>query len=201
MRGATPLTPPPPGGSGQVAEGASGGEGAERPVPLMHGPTFMANPLACRVASASVQLLLDSPWQSRVGAIAQQLEAELRPLASSPAVRDVRVLGAIGAVEAEAPPHPPALPRTCPRPVLGVVEMEEPLHLPSVQALLVRRGVWLRPFGRMLYTMPPFVVSEAELRRITGGMRAVVEATESALLEKGARLESEVWRESQSHAG
>jgi len=184
-----------------VAEGASGGEGAERPVPLMHGPTFMANPLACRVASASVQLLLDSPWQSRVGAIAQQLEAELRPLASSPAVRDVRVLGAIGAVEAEAPPHPPALPRTCPRPVLGVVEMEEPLHLPSVQALLVRRGVWLRPFGRMLYTMPPFVVSEAELRRITGGMRAVVEATESALLEKGARLESEVWRESQSHAG
>jgi len=162
----------------EVAEGASGGEGAERPVPLMHGPTFMANPLACRVASASVQLLLDSPWQSRVGAIAQQLEAELRPLASSPAVRDVRVLGAI-----------------------GVVEMEEPLHLPSVQALLVRRGVWLRPFGRMLYTMPPFVVSEAELRRITGGMRAVVEATESALLEKGARLESEVWRESQSHEG
>ena len=83
----------------------------------------------------------------------------------------------------------------------GVVEMEEPLHLPSVQALLVQRGVWLRPFGRMLYTMPPFVVSEAELRRITGGMRAVVEATESALLEKGARLESEVWRESQSRAG
>ena len=69
--------------------------------------------------------------------------------------------------------------------------------MPSVQSMLVERGVWLRPFGRMLYTMPPFVISEAELRRVTQGMRAVVEATETASVEHGQRLESDVWRDAQ----
>jgi len=167
----------------EVAEGVSGGAGSERPVPLMHGPTFMANPLACAVAHASVQLLLETPWQARVAAIAEQLEAQLRPLADSPAVKDVRVLGAI-----------------------GVVEMADPIHMPSVQALLVSRGVWLRPFGRMLYTMPPFVMSEAELSRVTDGMRTVVEATERAQLGTNAvggdrGLESDVWREAAAREG
>uniref|UniRef100_A0A7S3F2E6 Adenosylmethionine-8-amino-7-oxononanoate aminotransferase n=1 Tax=Haptolina ericina TaxID=156174 RepID=A0A7S3F2E6_9EUKA len=101
----------------------------------------------------------------------------MAPLATSAAVHDVRVLGAI-----------------------GVVEMVEPVHLPSVQALLVERGVWLRPFGRMLYTMPPFVISSAELRRVTDGMRAVVEATERGLLGSGAPLDSERWRAADSGA-
>jgi len=138
----------------------------------MHGPTFMANPLACAVAHASVRLLLSTPWEARVCRLSEQLRAELEPLAASPAVSDVRVLGAI-----------------------GVVEMAEPIHMASVQELLVSRGVWLRPFGRMLYTMPPFVMGERELRQITDGMRAVVEATEREQLAKGARLESDVWRD------
>ena len=161
-----------------VAEGASGGRGAVRPVPLMHGPTFMANPLACAVAHASVQLLLATPWQARVRAISAQLEAELRPLAASSAVKDVRVLGAI-----------------------GVVEMMEPIHMPTVSAMLVERGVWLRPFGRLLYTMPPFIMTAAELRRVTAGMRTVVEATESAQIGSGQRLESDVWRDAQRKPG
>lgn len=67
-------------------------------------------------------------------------------------------------------------------------------HMPSVQTLLVQHGVWLRPFGRMLYAMPPFVISERELRCITSGMRAVVEATERGALGEGVPLESDVWR-------
>ena len=124
-----------------------------------------------------MRLLLETPWRARVGAIAAQLEDELAPLRASPAVRDVRVLGAI-----------------------GVVEMEEPLHMASTQALLVGRGVWLRPFGRMLYSMPPFVMGERELRQITSGMRAVVEATERGLLGEGAELDSVRWREAAAAA-
>ena len=75
----------------EVAEGVSGGVGATSPVPLIHGPTFMANPLACAVANASLDLLLASPWEARVAAIETRLEAALRPLAASAAVSDVRV--------------------------------------------------------------------------------------------------------------
>lgn len=158
-----------------VALGASGGAGAAKPVPLMHGPTFMANPLACAVALASIDLLLATPWEARVGAIASQLERELRPLAASAAVADVRVLGAI-----------------------GVVEMADPIDMPAVTSLLVSRGVWLRPFGSLLYTMPPFVMGPADLAAVTSGMAAVVEATERGTLGSGAPLESETWR---AHAG
>eukprot|EP00966_Prymnesium_polylepis_P072343 1680168-Prymnesium_polylepis.1 len=139
----------------EVALGVSGGAGAAAPVPLMHGPTFMANPLACAIACASIDKLLASPWEARVAAIEAQLEAELRPLAASTAVADVRVLGAI-----------------------GVVEMVEPLDMAQAQARLVARGVWLRPFGRLLYTMPPFVVTRDELSAITAAMRDVVQAVE-----------------------
>jgi len=139
----------------EVADGASGGRDAAAPIPLMHGPTFMANPLACAVASASIDLLLASPWQRRVQAISEQLATELEPLRHSPAVADVRTLGAI-----------------------GVVELAAPADVPSTQATLAAHGVWLRPFGKLLYTMPPFVIGEADLAKVTSGIRAVVESIE-----------------------
>jgi len=114
---------------------------------LMHGPTFMANPLACAVAKASIDLLLSSPWQQRVSHIKSQLKAGLAPCLKSDNVADVRIMGAI-----------------------GVVEMKEAIDIPTVQAKLLDNGVWLRPFGKLLYTMPPFVISDQELHQITHAM-------------------------------
>ena len=114
---------------------------------LMHGPTFMANPLACAVALASIDLLLASPWERRVAAIAEGLRTGLSAAAALPGVVDVRVLGAIGAVE-----------------------LAKPVDLRAFTPLAVARGAWLRPFGRLVYTMPPFISTPEDVATITGAL-------------------------------
>jgi adenosylmethionine-8-amino-7-oxononanoate aminotransferase len=123
---------------------------------FMHGPTFMANPLACRVATASIDLLLDSPWQHQIQGIETQLRTELAPCQAHPAVRDVRVLGAI-----------------------GVVEMEAPVDLRCIQPQFVERGVWLRPFGRLIYTMPPYIIGPDDLSCVTAAIRETIKSLET----------------------
>lgn len=120
----------------QVAHTISDGEAGV----FMHGPTFMANPLACRVALASTQLLLSQDWQAKVASIARQCQDALAPLKQLPIVADVRVLGAI-----------------------AVVELDRAVDMRWIQAQCVARGIWIRPFGRLVYLMPPFVISKDEL--------------------------------------
>ena len=117
---------------------------------FMHGPTFMANPLACAVALESMAILESYDWQTQIQAIETQLKAELAPCRESPLVKDVRVLGAI-----------------------GVVELHEPVDMAIIQSQIVDQGVWLRPFGKLLYTMPPYVIQPEELHRITQAMVAL----------------------------
>ena len=119
---------------------------------LMHGPTFMANPLACSVANASIELLLNSDWQDNIADIEAVLHSELSPLRQHEKVADVRILGAI-----------------------GVVELTEEMDMETVQNLLIENGVWLRPYGKLLYTMPPFIISKQELLLITKAIKVVIE--------------------------
>jgi adenosylmethionine-8-amino-7-oxononanoate aminotransferase len=133
--------------SAEIAETISAGE----PGVFMHGPTFMANPLACAVSLASVELLLDGPWQADVDRIAGGLRAGLEACRRCAHVADVRVLGAI-----------------------GVVELTHPVEMASVQPLFVERGVWVRPFGKLVYLMPPFVIGTAELDALTSAVVDVV---------------------------
>ncbi|MEE9310421.1 MAG: adenosylmethionine--8-amino-7-oxononanoate transaminase [Cocleimonas sp.] len=118
---------------------------------LMHGPTFMANPLACSVANASIDLLLESNWQANVQTIEKQLQEELAHCSNLACVKEVRVKGAI-----------------------GVVELHEPIDTAWSQPLFTERGVWLRPFGKLVYLMPPFVINEKELRQLTSAIYEVL---------------------------
>jgi adenosylmethionine---8-amino-7-oxononanoate aminotransferase len=117
---------------------------------FMHGPTFMGHALGCSVARAVLAALEDYPWQARVGEIQAQLARELEPCRQLEGVADVRVLGAI-----------------------GVVEMTADIEMERAVPALVERGVWLRPFGKLLYTMPPYVITERELTEVTSAMHAV----------------------------
>lgn len=123
---------------------------------LMHGPTFMANPLACAVAAASVDLLTGQDWAGEVRRIQSGLRAGLSPAAELPGVADVRVLGAV-----------------------GVVQTREPVDIARATDAALAAGVWLRPFRDLIYTMPPYVSTDADLETITGGVLAAVEAVAS----------------------
>jgi adenosylmethionine-8-amino-7-oxononanoate aminotransferase len=114
---------------------------------FMHGPTFMANPLACAVAHASVSLLLSQDWRGTVGRISRELYDGLAPAADLPGVADVRVKGAI-----------------------GVIELDESCDMSVLQPRLVAEGAWVRPFGRLVYTMPPYVCTTEDIAVVTGAM-------------------------------
>ncbi|TCC39148.1 adenosylmethionine--8-amino-7-oxononanoate transaminase [Kribbella capetownensis] len=131
-----------------VAHTVSNGPGGA----LMHGPTFMANPLACSAALASIDLLLSQDWAGRVAQISAGLSAGLAPAASLPGVKDVRVIGAV-----------------------GVVQLGGPVDLPRMTEAALRRGVWVRPFRDLVYTMPPYVCTDEEIATIAAAITAAVE--------------------------
>ena len=125
------------------------------PRALMHGPTFMANPLACAVAAESVAMVAEGHWREQVARVEAGLERGLRPLTDLPGVADVRVLGAI-----------------------GVVELERNAPMRETTEAAMSEGVWVRPFGRLIYTMPPYICTEEEIAQICRGISAAVkEAT------------------------
>lgn len=133
--------------SEKVSDGICRGEAGV----FMHGPTFMANPLACAAAIASTRLLLEQDWQSKVKNIEQHLTRALEPLRALEHIADVRVLGAI-----------------------GVVEAKSAVDMVRIQAALVDQGIWLRPFGKLVYTMPPYIISDDDLQTLTDAMVKVV---------------------------
>ena len=124
---------------------------AGNPGVFMHGPTFMANPLACAVATASLELLIESDWQQRVRQIEQQLKHHLSPCADLSQVAEVRCLGAI-----------------------GVVEMKQAVDMASIIPQFVDAGIWVRPFGKLVYLMPAYVISNQELEQLCTSLVDIV---------------------------
>ena len=110
------------------------------PQAFMHGPTFMANPLACAVANASIDLLLESPWQERIAAMSSAFARQLTSCRNWEGVADVRIKGGI-----------------------GVLELERPVNMARITKRFVDKGVWIRPFGKLVYVMPPYIISDREL--------------------------------------
>ena len=138
----------------KVAETISQGEAGV----FMHGPTFMANPLACAVAHKSTQLLISQDWQGNIQRIETQLKQQLSVLVALEYVKDVRVLGAI-----------------------GVVELTFNIDMQTLQQEFVRRGIWVRPFGKLVYVMPPYVISELELQTLLEQLVEVVQNMEQTV--------------------
>lgn len=121
---------------------------------FMHGPTFMGNPLACSVAVASLKLLLSSPWQQRIEALEHGLKTGLAPARNLPHVAEVRVLGGI-----------------------GVVEMQSTVRMQEITAAFVAKGIWVRPFGKLVYLMPPYIISAEDLQQLTNALIEVISDT------------------------
>jgi len=132
----------------EVGEVISNGD----PGVFMHGPTFMANPLACAVANASVNLLLESDWQKSIGELEEGLKQGLAPCSELASVADVRILGGI-----------------------GVVEMKNSVDMERIQSAFVEKGVWVRPFGRLVYIMPPYCINSEDLGTLTVAICEVLE--------------------------
>jgi adenosylmethionine-8-amino-7-oxononanoate aminotransferase len=133
--------------SDRIAEGICNGEAGV----FMHGPTFMGNPLACSIANASIDLLLASDWQANIQRIEAILREELSHAASLTSVVNVRCLGAI-----------------------GVIELKDNVDMTSIQARFINKGIWMRPFGKLVYTMPPYIISDQDLTQLCRSIVAAV---------------------------
>lgn len=118
---------------------------------FMHGPTFMGNPLACAVANESLLMLQENNWQSQVANIEQQLKQHFEAFTALPQVKDTRILGAI-----------------------GVIELHNSVDMESIQSAFVEQGIWIRPFGKLVYIMPQYIISNEELERLCSGMYKVI---------------------------
>ncbi|CAA0087674.1 Adenosylmethionine-8-amino-7-oxononanoate aminotransferase [Zhongshania aliphaticivorans] len=131
----------------RIAEGICHGEAGV----FMHGPTFMGNPLACSIANASIELLLSSDWESNIRRIEKILSRELSKAVNLPSVADVRCLGAI-----------------------GVIELKDSVDMASIQARFIDKGIWIRPFGKLVYTMPPYIINDTDLIQLCQHLVAAV---------------------------
>ena len=132
----------------KVANGICEGEAGV----FMHGPTFMANPLACTIANASISLLAQSDWRSNIERLSSRLQNNLLPAKDHTKIADARVLGGI-----------------------GVIETKSPVDMHKVQKLLPELGVWLRPFGKLIYTMPPYIINDTDLDTVCDAIMTVAE--------------------------
>ena len=133
--------------SDEVSQGICEGEAGC----FMHGPTFMGNPLACSVANASIDLLLSQDWQANVKRIEATFTAELEAFNPLESVATTRCMGAI-----------------------AVIEMKQAVNLAEIQKKFVEQGLWVRPFGKLVYLMPPFIITDKQIKKLMKGVYEIL---------------------------